>query len=261
MRVGAVSLRSEPAGPCSWALCQLCSRGWPSPPGLVAHVALSLCGFMRGCAGLLFIPGHRGHLRSRLPVAAASCCESSRCSPVASGVAVPGPLPRAGMCRVLMPVPVSAAALRFGAQSGLSLELCALDVGQSRACDSEPCQLLNQGNVSLHSVYGKRLPASPCPGSCGSEKTAPGRDRRNPQRCRPPGPALRGHLLCPVCAPQQLSWTRPWQCGPERTLGGLSVTPARPLRPETQPRRGPRAREGVNISLGKGMLPSQGFII
>ena len=126
-----------------------------------AHVALSLCGFLRGCAGLLFIPGHRGHLRSRLPIAAASCCESSRCSPVASGVAVPGPLPGAGVCCVLTPVPVSVAALRFGAQSGLSLELCALDVCQSRACDSEPCQLLNQGNVSLHSVYGKRLPASP----------------------------------------------------------------------------------------------------
>lgn len=53
--------------------------------------------------------------------------------------------------------------------------------------------------------------------------------------------------------PGSVALSSPW--------GGLSMTPAHLLRPETQPRRGPRAREGVNISLGKGMLPSQGFII
>lgn len=84
--------------------------------------------------------------------------------------------------------------------------------------------------------------------------------RRRPESSEapPPEPALRVSLqtVGVSAAHLDVALGSPW--------GGLSHDPCPPT-PETQPRRGPRGQavcsEGVNISLGKGMLSSQGVIL
>lgn len=188
--------------------------------------------------------------------------------PVAWPCQDPCHLPGAGVRCVLTLVLVSAAAPRFRAQAGLSLERRTLDVCQSRASVTLNLVRFLIREMFFHTKYtgSGRLPhLGPGPGG-------PGRlhqEERSPQRRRPPRATLHrgsarsvslGRCGCSSRSrggEQSVCW-RHWRCDPELAWGrGLPVTLACSAR--RQPRTGPRGRAWRGSScpkrLTRGLAP------
>lgn len=207
-------------------------------------------GSLRGCVGLLFIPGS---LCSRLPAPAASCweprrflargqwCGRARTPALCLGLA----------CAASSSWFSSAAAPRFRAQAGLSLERRALDVCQSRASVTPNLVRFLIREMFFHTKYtGNGRPPRLGPGPAGLGRLR--QEERSPQRRWPPRATLHccsarsvslGRCACSRRSrggEQSVCW-RHWQCDPELTRGrGLPVTPTCSAR--RQPRTGPRGQ-------------------
>lgn len=213
-------------------------------------MALSLCGFLRGRVGLLFIPGS---LRSRLPATAATSYWEPRRFLTRGqwhGCARTPALCLGLVCAASSPWFSSAAAPRFRAQAGLSLERRALDVCQSRASVTPNLVRFLIREMFFHTKYtGNSRPPrlGPGPGSLGRLR----QEERSSQRRRPPratASLLARSVSLGRCGcsrhsrggEQSVCW-RHWECDPELARGrGLPVTPT--CSAWRQPRAGPRGR-------------------